>query len=122
MRDSGETTGAGRAVLGHDNFVFVTSSEDNERTKMKRGIKRLPCGNYLAWYGTEEVTYDTKGAAESWVTRQRVQNELDNGLEDREYYMSISEIADVIGISKQRVRQLEQRALLKIKKALAEFV
>jgi DNA-directed RNA polymerase sigma subunit (sigma70/sigma32) len=51
-----------------------------------------------------------------------VQNELDNGLEDREYYMSISEIADVIGISKQRVRQIEQRALLKIKKALAEFV
>jgi len=90
--------------------------------QMKRGIKRLPCGNYLAWYGAEEVTYDTKGAAESWVTRQRVQNELDNGLEDREYYMSISEIADVIGISKQRVRQIEQRALLKIKKALAEFI
>lgn len=89
---------------------------------MRHGIKRLPGGNYLAWYGKDEVTYETKGGAESWVMRQRVQNELDNGLEDREYCMSISDLAKRMGISKQRVRQLEQRALLKIKRALAEFV
>ena len=88
---------------------------------MKRGIKKRPDGSYDAFYLDQKVNYSTRGAAQSWVDRQRVQNELDNGLEDREYYMSISEIADVMGLSKQRVRQLEQKALLKIKKALSGF-
>jgi len=38
--------------------------------------------------------------------------------EIREPFMTLAEIADVMGMSRERVRQIEQRALGKIKRAL----
>jgi transcriptional regulator len=38
--------------------------------------------------------------------------------EVREPFMTLAEIADVMGMSRERVRQIEQRALGKVKRAL----
>ena len=106
-----------RSAIGRQLNVYQVSD-----IMAKYGIIKQPCGGYVGHYYGERQFYKCKSAAEAWVRRQRVHHELDNGLDDSEYCMSISELAEIMGISKQRVRQLEQRALLKLRAALESEV
>ena len=86
---------------------------------MTHGTRRLPSGRYFAWHGDTKTEHATKAGAQSWVKRQKLAagKPIDLHLE---YAMSQDEVAQIMGISKTRVRQIEQAAIAKIRQCLKD--
>jgi DNA-directed RNA polymerase sigma subunit (sigma70/sigma32) len=85
-------------------------------------VIKQPDGTYVATYKDRCRAWPRRQQARNWLERQRVKD-LDNRASDvvnMHAVMSFSEVGKLLGISKERVRQLEFRALRKLRLALLE--
>jgi DNA-directed RNA polymerase sigma subunit (sigma70/sigma32) len=80
-------------------------------------MRKQPDGSWLVQIANgERKTFDTKKRAENWLSKSKVlapQANVDT-------LLTHAQIAEMMGISRSRVQQIEQRALYKLRALLLD--